>query len=259
MHVQLDRCDVGASPHPPCRYRVTDGKGVPCGVSTKSLELDEAPMVAGATSHSIEAYIGVAQCSRDLRRPASRWLPATLEEAKEDFDDGPVAADRSSGPAVWQFGNGSGRLEGGEGRRKRRRDLLQHGTCSKHCHLPTYLATAERLKNVNCQQHVYRARRARRLFPPVRLIGLMALLVLGPPRPHVNRPPPLPPNAKHFPIEPDETTGEGRDNKVKTPDGPPKSYTRCALFFRPIFHSGGFQDNTAHCRHPRAAAAHQAS
>lgn len=88
--VQLDRCDLGASPHPPCRYRVTDGKGVPCGVSTKSLELDEAPKVAGATSHSIEAYIGVAQCSRDLRRPASRWLPALSKEAKEHFDDGRV-------------------------------------------------------------------------------------------------------------------------------------------------------------------------
>ena len=248
MHVQLDRCDVGASPHPPCRYRVTDGKGVPWGELTKSLELDEAPKVAGATSHSIEAYIGVAQCFRDLRRPASRWLSATLEEAKEDFDDGPVAADRSSGPAVWQFGNGSGRLEGGGDGEKDAEICCNMGPAASTATSRPYLATAERLKNVNCQQHVYRTRLAR-------LIGLMALLVLGPPRPHVNRPP----NAKHFPIEPDETTGEGRDNKVKTPDGPPKSYTRCAFFFRPIFRSGGFQDNTAHCRHPRAAAAHQAS
>jgi hypothetical protein len=250
MHVQLDRCDVGASPHPPCRYRVTGGKGVPCGVSTKSLELDEAPTVAGATSHSIEAYIGVAQCSRDLRRPASRWLPATLEEAKEDFDDGPVAGDRSSGPAVWQFGNGSGRLEGGEERRKRRRDLLQHGTCSKHCHLPTL---PSQLQNVS-RMSIVNSTSAERASP-ADYSRATALWFLG----RLDRTSTAPPNAKHFPIEPDETNGEGRDNKVKTPDGPPKSYTRCALFFRPISRSGGFQDNTAHCRHPRAAAAPQAS
>lgn len=159
-------------------------------------------------------------------------------------------------PAVWQFGNRSRRLEGGEGRRERRRDAEiccnMRPAASTATSRP-YLPLTERLKNVNCPPHVYRARLARRLFPPARLIRLMAPWVLGPPRPHVNRPP----NAKHFPIEPDETNGEGRDNKVKTPDWPPKSYTKkCALFFRPICCSGGFQDNTARCRHPRAAAAH---
>lgn len=170
MHVQLDRCDLGASPLPPCRYRVTDGKGDPCGVSTKSLELDEAPKVAGATSHSIEAYIGVAQCSRDLRRPASRWLPARSKEAKEDFDDGPVLVwllatvpSTPPAPAVWQFGNRGRRLEGGEGRRKRRRDLLQHGTCSKHCHLPTL---PRQLQNVSRMSIVHRTSLADYSRPP---------------------------------------------------------------------------------------------
>lgn len=170
MHVQLDRCDLGASPFPPCRYRVTDGKGDPCGVSTKSLELDEAPKVAGATSHSIEAYIGVAQCSRDLRRPASRWLPARSKEAKEDFDDGPVLVwslatvpSTPPAPAVWQFGNRGRRLEGGEGRRKRRRDLLQHGTCSKHCHLPTL---PRQLQNVSRMSIVHRTSLADYSRPP---------------------------------------------------------------------------------------------
>lgn len=159
-------------------------------------------------------------------------------------------------PAVWQFGNRSRRLEGGEGRRKGRRDA--EICCSMR---PAASTATSRPYLTNCRtsqecQLSTRARLARRLFPPARLIRLMAPWVLGPPRPYVNRPP----NAKHFPIEPDETNGEGRDNKVKTPDGPPKSYTtKCALFFRPIRSSGGFQDNTARCRHPRAAAAHQTS
>lgn len=133
---------------------------------------------------------------------------------------GLVASDRSlhsSGPrslAVWESGQTSRRWGGTEKKTQRSAAAwdLQQALPPPDPTSPT----AERLKNVNCPPHV-----ARRLFPPARLIRLMApwhAWVLGPPRPHVNRPP----NAKHFLIEPDETNGEGRDNKVKTPDGPPQ-------------------------------------
>ncbi|KAK1835904.1 hypothetical protein QBC39DRAFT_129744 [Podospora conica] len=150
----------------------------------------------------------------------------TLEEAKEDFDDC-----RSSGPAVWQFGMAAGVSKVGRDGEKDA-EICCNKDLQEALPPPDPTSQAvERLKNPNCQP-VDRPHLAPGLVVlPARLIRSMAPMVPGPPRPHVNRPP----NAKHFPIEPDETNGEGRDNKVKTPDGPLKSYTGCAIFFRPIF------------------------
>lgn len=65
------------------------------------------------------------------------------------------ASDRSSGPrslAVWESEQTSRRWGGTEKRTQRRRDLLQHATCSKHCHLPTLphqLQNVSRMSIVN--------------------------------------------------------------------------------------------------------------